>query len=317
MNAEQNQHSILTALKALAIELGRCPTRDEFITRSSISKHFLTRHFDSYRAACLAADLMPDKESARKFGNEVFERKLSSHLNEHVQLGRHERKPYPHLAVISDIHWPFHSQRVIDRFFAWLQKDRPKHVVLAGDAMDMYSHAKFPRSHNVFTPKEEEALARKGNEDFWAEVQRILPEAECVQLLGNHDVRASKRVLEVAPTLEHWVARYMEELFSFPGVKTVFNPREEVFFDDVMIHHGYLSQLGQHRDHTLFNAIVGHTHRAGVVFREIRGQTLWEMNCGYAGDPTAKGLTYTPQKITGWTPGFGVCDPDGPRVIIC
>ena len=221
------------------------------------------------------------------------------------------------MAIISDIHWPFHSQRVLDRFFRWVDDHKPEIVILDGDAWDMYSHGKFPRSHNVFTPKAEEDLARGHNIQFWTEVKRKSPKSKCYQMLGNHDVRPLKRTLEVAPAMEHWVQKIFTELFTFEGVETILDPRKELMFGDVMVHHGYKAQLGEHRDHALYNAIVGHTHRAGVVYRQLRGQVLFEMNCGYAGDPEAKGLTYTPQKITGWTQGFGALDEDGPRVIIC
>lgn len=55
--------------------------------------------------------------------------------------------------------------------------------------------------------------------------------------------------------------------------------------------------------------------KGGVVFRKIRGQTLWELNAGYMADPHAKGLTYTPQRITHWTEGLGWTDEYGPRFI--
>jgi hypothetical protein len=42
---------------------------------------------------------------------------------------------------------------------------------------------------------------------------------------------------------------------------------------------------------------------------------LFELNSGLAGDPEAKGLTYTPQKITVWTPGFGAINKYGPQFV--
>ena len=90
---------------------------------------------------------------------------------------------------------------------------------------------------------------------------------------------------------------------------------EELIIGDIAVFHGYRSQLGAHRDYTLMNCINGHTHKGGAVFRQIRGSVIWELNSGLAGDPEAKGLTYRPQKITDWTPGFGEVDKKGPRFI--
>lgn len=313
--SEIEQHKIISALKDLAIELQRTPSSKEFVVKTKISEYAVTKHFGTYTALRLAAGL--DQYKQEKLSNAIFETPIEKHLDEYKPIERPPREPYPTMAIISDIHWPFHSQRVVDRFYKWVSDHKPSIVILNGDGWDMYSHAKFPRSHNVFTPKAEEEKSKVLNTEFWQVLKRASPKSRLIQMLGNHDVRPIKRTLEEAPVLEHWIERYMRELFTFDGVETVFDPRQELMIGDVMVHHGHKSQLGAHRDHALYNAIVGHTHKAGVVFREIRGQTLWEMNCGYAGDPLAKGLTYTPQKITNWTPGFGAVDEDGPRVIIC
>ena len=155
------------------------------------------------------------------------------------------------------------------------------------------------------------------NEQFWKDVKLRAPKADCVQMLGNHDVRPMKRIIEAYPEAEDWVAEKLKQLFSYDGVKTIFDPREELIFGNLAIFHGYRSQLGDHRNFTLMNTINGHTHKGGVVFRQIRGQTLWELNCGLAGDALAKGLTYTPQKISDWTPGFGAVNKYGPQFISC
>lgn len=265
---------------------------------------------------CQAAGLDTYK-SAPKINNTIFETPIEKHLEKFAPRPVPFKDPYPDLASISDIHWPFVKQPVVDRFHEYNGDVKPRYIILDGDAHDMYSHAKFPRTHNLFTPREEQAMARKMNEDFWIEIKKRNPNAECVQMLGNHDLRALKRILEAYPEAEDWISEKMKELFTFPGVKTVFDPREEFIIGNIAIFHGYRSQLGSHRDYTLLNVITGHTHRGGVVFRKIRNETLWELNCGYAGDPEAKGLTYTPQRITEWTHGFGIVNKYGPQFIHC
>lgn len=308
---------MVAALKDLAAELGQTPTRGEFTTRSRFTTYQVISEFKNYARLCGAAGIATYAERKRgPLPNSIFERELDTHLEAYVPreiIAPTKRKT---LAAISDIHWPFHMQRVLDRFFRHCDDHKPEVIALVGDAWDMYSHAKFPRSLNVFTPREEEDRARAENVKFWETLRRACPDAECIQLLGNHDMRAVRRTLESMPTLEHWIEAHMRSLFSFEGVRTVMDPREEIFVDDVMLHHGHMSKLGDHRDHALHNVIVGHTHRPGIVYRTIRGGVLFEMNLGYAGDPEAKGLSYTPQKITGWVHSFGAIDEDGPRIVL-
>ena len=314
-----DQHETLCALKELALELGRSPTRVEFERRVSGGKYSLERNFGTFAALLQAAGLETygERRKERKITNQIFERVVVDHL---ASFKPRESKPlltiWPKISVISDIHWPFAHQKVIDRFYDRVAEFQPEMVVLNGDAWDFYSHSKFARSHNQFTPREETQTARHHNEVFWQTILKHVPHAQCFQMLGNHDIRPLKRVLEAYPEAEDWVERSLKEAFTFNGVKTIFDPREELLIgEDVAIFHGYRTGLGAHRDYTLMNCINGHTHLGGASFRQINGRTLWELNSGLAGDPEAKGLTYTPQRITKWTLGFGELDHLGPRFI--
>lgn len=308
-----DQHDLLSKLKNLALELGRTPHGKEF--HRVATEHSVRKLFGNYSAMLQAAGLEPSPQKLPKLDNSIFERSIDAHIESFKPAQVIDHKPYPKIASISDIHWPFSCQRVIDAFMAFIEVFQPEYVFINGDAWDLYCATKFPRSHNVFTPREEMAQARKMNEAFWARVRKVCPNAKCIQMMGNHDVRALKRVMEVFPVAEDWIVEAMTKAFSFDGVETVMDARKEYEIGDILVFHGYRSQLGAHRDYTLFNTINGHTHRGGAVFRHIRGQTIWELNSGLAGDPTGKGLTYTPQKIVEWTPGFGIVDQHGPRFI--
>jgi predicted phosphodiesterase len=312
-----DKHDLVVRIKSMALELGKTPLRDEFIKELRGGKQMVERAFGNYSALVAAAglDAAPNAR-APKIDNSIFERDLEKHLEEYKPKAYAPPGPYPTAAIISDIHWPFHCQRVIDAFLAYVEEHQPEWVLINGDAWDMYSHSKYPRSHNVFTPREEERLARAENEKFWAEVRRLAPNAKCIQLMGNHDLRPLKRVLEVYPEAEDWIAEKIGKIFTFDGVKSVMDPTEELYLDSrTIVFHGYRGRLGDHRDYTLMNCFNGHTHVGGVVWRQLRNEVIFECNSGIAGDPMAKGLTYRPQKITGWTPGFAVCDQYGPRFI--
>ena len=309
-------HELVSALKDLYLELGRTPTKQEFCN-SFKGAHYAMVKTGGYAVICQAAglEMLGPGGMAKKIDNTIFKRDIERHVNTYVPDVVITRPTYPKIAVISDIHWPFHSQRVLDAFHEFCRAHQPDLIFLNGDAWDMYSHSKFPRSHNVFTPRDEQNLARTANERFWDRCKKDCPNAVCTQMLGNHDLRPLKRVVESYPEAEDWVTEKVNSLFTFDGVKTITDPREEVILGDIAVFHGYRSQLGSHRDFTLMNCVNGHSHVGGVVFRQIRGQVLWEANSGYAGDPLTKGLTYTPQKITNWTHGFLFIWPWGPQFI--
>lgn len=320
-------HEVVVKLKEWVAENGRAPTRPEFSSLVPGLHGALARRTITWNDLLHAAGIPSYDERRRrgegsgKLTNAIFERPIAEVLAEKPEplppppAVLVPSAPIEPTLILPDTHFPWVNQRVIDAAYAWLQKYGAARVVQVGDLYDMYAHAKFPRSHNIYRPEEEERLAREGAEKMWAEVRRLVPNAECVQLKGNHDIRPLKRTLEALPSLEHVVAHYLDKLMTFEGVKLISDPRQEYLVGNVEFIHGYRSKLGEHRDYALMNAVCGHIHVGGVVFRRIRGQTLWELNCGLAGDPEAKALSYTAQRITNWTPGFGYIDEHGPRFV--
>lgn len=308
-------HELVGAVKDLAIELGRTPRRQE-LEDKIISGHAKLAKVGGYTVVLRAAGLQENITRKQRVTNSIFNKDIEKHLEDYVPRKVKERVAWPTIAVISDIHWPFGNKRVADKFLQYISENKPEYVILNGDAWDMYSFSKFPRSHNLFTPREETTQARKMNEDFWKAVKLAAPASKCFQLLGNHDLRPLKRIIESVPAFEDWAEQIMKEQFTFEGVTTIYDPREELFIgEDIIVLHGYRSQAGSTRDHTLYNVFCSHTHKGGSWARRIRGETLIETNSGLGGDPEAKGLSYTPQKITDQTPGFAVCDKWGPRFV--
>lgn len=319
MAENQDQLDFVRQVQDLNHKLGRKPTVADINKNIKNGRARCTLYFDSFDQLLTAAGIDDIPKPRKKLNSDIFKADIENHIENYkpyVLQTPFQNDPYPDAAIISDIHWPFVNRKVVARFYEYVGDVKPRFVIINGDAWDMYSHTKFPRSHNLFTPIEEETMARSMNEEFWIEIKKRHPTAECIQTLGNHDVRPLKRTMEVQPQIQHWVMKIMKELFTFDGVKTILDPREEVFLtSNVIVFHGYRTKLGDHRDYTHYSCFNGHSHVGGVVFRQIRGQTLFECNSGLSGDPEAKGLTYTPQRITNWTPGFAGCDKLGPRFI--
>lgn len=312
-----DQHELVSALKELAIELGRTPSRDEFVALPRVSRKTIDLHFGTYSALIQASGIDPVVESRKKLKNEeVFGRDIEEVLSAHQPKGRAdtERVNEP-ILIIGDAHFPFVHKPTLEKIITFAQTHQPKHIVQIGDLYDLYSHSKFPRSLNIYTPDQELDLGRGEAEAMWKRLLDACPDAKCYQIMGNHDVRPMKRVIEAAPALESIIRRGLKPYFEFTGVQTIDDYREILSIQGIGFHHGYLSQLGGHRDFNQRNMVVGHTHKGGTVFRALADRTIWELNVGFIGDETSKVMGYTPTKTTGWTLGNGWIDQYGPRFI--
>lgn len=315
-------HQLIAALKEVALELNRTPTRAEFSTRVAGSDYAIRHHFRSFSLLLKAAGMetYDDRRSAnkRRIDNSVFTASIENHLENYAPKVLEPSKPgdYQRTLFIGDVHAPFANLKVLEKVYRFAEKHDPQVIVQVGDLYDLFSHTKFPRSHNAFTPRQEQETARKQAEEMWMELKKAAPGAECYQLYGNHDVRPLKRILESYPQAEDWIKTMLGKMMTFEGVTTLDDARAELMLPgNVMVHHGYLGQLGRHRDYSLNNAVVGHSHVGGVVYKQLRGEILWELNCGYVGDQNAKGLSYTMQRTVAWTTGWGWLDEYGPRFI--
>lgn len=310
-----DKHELICRLKDLALELGRTPTRREFLAQVGVSREKVDKEFGTFSTFVTASGLELARKQPEKITNAIFEVDIERHLESYEPRERVEKKPYPRIAILGDLHEPFSHEKTKQDFKLFCEKFNPNYIVQIGDAMDAYSNSKFPRSHNVFTPKEEESLARKRLEEMWTELHKAVPCARRIQLLGNHDIRVMKRVLESLPSIEHWAEAYLKDLMTFDNVETIFDTREEYLISDIAFIHGYQGGYGSHSNHLMRNVVCGHLHKGSVVFRSYRGHTMFELNVGFAADPESKGLTYTPTRTTGWTLGWGAIDEYGPRFI--
>lgn len=217
--------------------------------------------------------------------------------------------------AFGDLHFPFAHQRKLAAALASVRRLKPRMIVQVGDLYDLFSFSRFPRSHSVITPKAEIQRARAEAEQFWRSVRSAAPAARCYQLLGNHDERLVKRVMASLPEFEPFLADLHRQLWQFDGVTSHGAERDELIVDGVCFMHGFRPH-GEHVKHNGLSTVVGHSHLGGVVYSRLGPKTVWELNCGYLGDPNARALSYTPQRrIAKWTHGVGVIDADGPRFV--
>lgn len=309
-------HVIVAKLKALNDELGRSPTRDEFFQHSGVTHHQMRKH-GGYTAIMKASgiNMLPGQVKRFKLTSDIFRKDLKKHLEEYIPRDPVDQPVWPKILVIGDAHFPFVSKRAIEEIYKFAKIHQPDYIVQMGDLYDFLAHSKFPRSHNYYTPEQEEVLAREGAEEFFATLKKICPKAKIHLLVGNHDLRPLKRVLETAPTIEHWAEQIFTQLMTFPDVETQFDHREELEIGGILFTHGFLTKEGAHRDYYLQSVVIGHLHKLWVQYRRVRSQQIFEMCAGFIGDPFSKALTYTPSKKANYQLGFGWIDQFGARVI--
>lgn len=220
------------------------------------------------------------------------------------------------IIALGDCHFPFADKRALRLCLTLIRRLKPTHVVQIGDLHDLFSYGRFPRSHCVLTPAQEVRMGRDQAAEFWSEIRRAAGRnVICHQLLGNHDERIAKKVMQHLPEFEPFLADVHRQLWTFDGVITQPSEREELILNGVCYLHGYRKH-GDHVKHNLMNTVLGHTHLGGVVYFRHGKKTLWELNCGHLADVTSRALSYTKQlRFSRWTHGIGVVDDDGPRFI--
>lgn len=215
---------------------------------------------------------------------------------------------------VPDMHLPWVDAGALSSVYLAIEREKPDVVCQLGDLYDMHSQSRFPRSHDICTPKEELAEARQGAESFWVNCRKLASKkARFIQILGNHDDRPSKRVAEKYPEIASLLG--IDHLFKFPGVESVLDSRSELTIDGVVFTHGHFTRHGQHAAYYCRSVVHGHTHRGNVTFQKLHGKVIWELDCGHVADENAEPLQYTPTKTTRWTLGYGIVDEFGPRFI--
>jgi len=221
------------------------------------------------------------------------------------------------VVIFGDLHFPYVHKKAYKWALDLCKAEKPTHIVQIGDLYDFYWFSKYPKKFLPFSPEQEVQRGLKQAEEFWGQVQAAAPKAKCFQILGNHDERPYKRILEKVPEFESLIS--LDNLFSFPGVETDFDPRSAINLSicgkKIRFQHGHLSGQGRHMLHNQMRVVVGHSHTGGVTYRGLEKEIHWELNVGFLGDAEAGPLQYGPQRRRIWTKGLGIIDELGPRFV--
>lgn len=211
--------------------------------------------------------------------------------------------------IIGDTHFPFHNDKALKEVLHLIKKEQPTHVVQIGDLLDQYSFSKYDKSLTIEANAEISEGIRTASK-MWKIVSKVAPKAKLIQVLGNHDVRVSKRIMERIPELEFLLAK---GIYTFPGVKVLKSDRDYITIDGVVYCHGWFSKSADHVRHFGCPVVHGHLHTPSV---STQGPGLWSMDVGYLADRHSLPLSYTQSKLTKWTLACGIVEDGKPRLIL-
>lgn len=216
---------------------------------------------------------------------------------------------------LSDAHFPYVNKEAIKKIIKLIKKERPTHVIQCGDLLDMYSFSRYEKDANLTTPESELQQGLTMATKMWADIRKAAPRAKCYQLIGNHEDRLTKTIARKAPELMS-LCKNITDLYKFPGVKVMNSSKENLEIDGVIYCHGWYTKIGDHMKYFGKSVVHGHTHRAGIVYDQLGGDLLWEMDCGFLADKNALPLQYTQNSYSKWITSVGIIENRQPRLFL-
>lgn len=232
--------------------------------------------------------------------------------------------------AVGDLHLPYVNKKYLKKAISKIRKIKPDVVIQMGDLYDQYMFGRFDKDFNVIKPDEELKRARKLAEKFWGDVHKSVPEAKCIQLIGNHDVRILKQTLKRFPEIYSFMKNVHKNLYEFNGVKTMKSDRDYVEYNGVVYCHGWAATHLQQFKQPVVRA---HDHQAWMYIcgtkKEIRLKgkieetytlnkkdgLLFEVSCGMYADESAIPLNYPSTRRTNWRPAISI--DYGDKIKLC
>ena len=190
--AIKDLHEIVRVIKELNIEYGRPPLRQE-LESYGVSKHVIQTNGFAKLLRLAGMEPISRKElgefKREKITNEIFKKDIYQVIESHVPRVSISKEKFPKILCIGDTHFPFVNKEALEKLYSFAEEHRPEYIIQVGDLLDCYAASKFPRSQNIYTPKQEEELGISMAREMWSRLHKICPSAVKHQLLGNHDIR--------------------------------------------------------------------------------------------------------------------------------
>ncbi len=208
--------------------------------------------------------------------------------------------------AVPDQHHPWASKAALQWTVAVARELKPDAIVNLGDALDLYSLSRYPRSHNLYTPAEEFRLGMAGYSAHWAALRKVAPKAQCYVIDSNHGERLKKSIARTLPEIESLVGNP----FAVDGVEEC----ERLTLDGVLYEHGFRSKPEEHAKQNLQSTVHGHLHSATLHRFNLAGRSRFNLNCGWLGDDAAPVFRYRQGAVSYWTLACGIVRDGEPEL---
>lgn len=211
--------------------------------------------------------------------------------------------------VASDVHIPFQDDRAVDTFIETCANMQPEVIILNGDIMDMFMLSKFTKGEGR-NPLEEVTMCR----EFLGKLRKAAPKAEIYYVIGNHETRLERYVLNKAPEL----ASLIEDVFSILKVSD-FNIRgcaSVTVNNSLVFKHGTLlgnkSGLSaiKEMENAYMSGCTGHTHRLCKYIARKAGRKFFWIETGCLCDMNPEYMV-----LPNWQQGFATIRIKGGKVV--
>lgn len=206
------------------------------------------------------------------------------------------------VVIGSDFHIPFQDDDAVDAFLEYVKNVQPKTVILNGDVLDMFMLSRFTKGEGR-NPLEEITQCR----GLLASLRKLCPDADIFYIIGNHENRLEKYVLNKAPEL----ASLVEDVFSILKIDEfkIRGCASLTINDKILFKHGTLlgNKSGLSAIKEMENAYMsgcsGHTHRLCKYIARKSGRKFFWIESGCL-------CSLTPEYMVNpnWQQGFARID---------
>ena len=217
--------------------------------------------------------------------------------------------------IIADTHMPFTDKAALKEVYKAIAIEKPDAVVQIGDLLDQFVFSKYTRDHNLVTPEDEIVAGYEMATEFWSKINKISKNSRKYQLLGNHDYRVYKRIMEKLP---EFITLFdiREKLYKFDRVKVMKSDKDFLLIDNIIYTHGWLTKLGDHAHFFNKSVVHGHSHKPGLIIKTIHDGIVFELDVGHMADEHSVPLNYTASKMKNWVKAYGIVNNGKPRLEI-
>ena len=235
--------------------------RNNIETREQLRECWKTNPITGVRAK-FAEEMFSDFQDIKKYNEK---RKPEIYCGE----------DYHQTFVLSDVHIPFHDEDTLRRVFDCVVDAQPSNIVLLGDILDCYSISRFcKRPDRVRNLQDEINIFYK----LFKELRKAIPNTDIHYVLGNHEARLEKLVLE-NPGLFGLRNLSPEKLFRLDDLGMYYH-KTKVKIDNFIYYHGDVvrknagySAKAEYEDHKMQDGVSGHCFSEDV---EILTKSGWK-----------------------------------------